>query len=99
MLNPDHPSTARPEVEIVRVESVDGIRLAVIVRCLATTRLGARLHHVDGHGRTVEFEVSEIHRYPGVPLGEVDPPHSARMILIGRAGEPHLSPGDLLRSP
>ncbi|GAA3113400.1 hypothetical protein GCM10010449_39530 [Streptomyces rectiviolaceus] len=66
-----------PEVQIVQVCSLGTDLLAIVVRCLATTRLGARFHCVSPHGRTVELTLTEIRRYPTVTVTEVDPPHAA----------------------
>ena len=87
-----------PAVQIERVDTVAGDLLAVVVRCLATTRLGARFTRVSQHGQAVELVVTEIRRYPRVPVTEVDPPHAARLVLTGAgADDLRLRTGEILR--
>ncbi|MFI5529201.1 hypothetical protein ACIA8O_11735 [Kitasatospora sp. NPDC051853] len=85
-------------VEVVQVGVADGDRLAVVVRCLAPTRLGARFHLAGSDGRGVVVVVAEIRRYPQVTVDEVYPPHGARLVLTGAgAGGLRVEPGDVLR--
>ncbi|WP_418955220.1 hypothetical protein [Streptomyces tritici] len=92
------PPAARPEVQVVCVDAVGADQLAVIVRCLATTRLGTRFRCTGRDGRAVDLVLTEIRRYREVTVDEVDPPHGARLLLSGaRAGDVHVERGDLLR--
>ncbi|MFD0339629.1 hypothetical protein ACFVH0_13175 [Streptomyces sp. NPDC127117] len=88
----------QPEVQIVEVDILGTDLLAIVVRCLATTRLGARFHCVSPHGRAVDLTLTEIRRYPRVTVTEVDPPHAARLVLTGTgASELHLHARDVLQ--
>ncbi|MGY0021012.1 hypothetical protein [Streptomyces sp. cg35] len=89
---------ARPEVQIFEVEHLGPGRLALIVRCLATTRLGDRFRCLDRQGRTVDLTVTEIRRYPPFTVTEVAPPHAARLVLTAPgAAELDLRAWDILR--
>ncbi|MEU5959385.1 hypothetical protein [Streptomyces sp. NPDC047525] len=72
-----------PKIQVVQVDTLDTDLLALVVRCLATTRLGARFYCVSQYGRTVELTLTEIRRYPTVTVTEVDPPHPAQLVLTG----------------
>lgn len=87
-----------PEVQIVQVDATDTAFLAVVVRCLATTRLGARFRCSSPDGQAVGLVVAEIRRYPQVPVDAVDPPHGARLVLTGAGADAlHFTPGETLR--
>ncbi|WP_369268787.1 hypothetical protein AB5J55_01005 [Streptomyces sp. R11] len=87
----------RSEAKVVQVDATDAARLGVIVRCLATTRLGARFRCTSRDGHDVDLVVAEIRRYPKVTVDEVDPPHGARLALTGAgANDLHLKPGDIV---
>lgn len=93
------PSTEPcPEIQVVEADVLGTDLVALVVRCLATTHLGARFHRLDRQGRSVELTVTEIRRYPQVPVTEVDPPHAARLLLAGTgAGGLGLAAWDVLR--
>ncbi|WP_167348342.1 hypothetical protein [Streptomyces bicolor] len=87
-----------PEVQVVQVDTTGTDLLTVIVRCLATTRLGARFRCTSPDGQAVDLVLTEIRRYPQVPVHEVDPPHGARLVLTGPGSDDlHFKPGDILR--
>ncbi|MEU9863664.1 hypothetical protein AB0D99_22595 [Streptomyces sp. NPDC047971] len=87
-----------PEVQIVEVDATGSALLAVVVRCLATTRLHACFRHTTPDGKAVDLVLAEILRYPQVPVDEVDPPHGARLVFTGEgADDLRLKPGDILR--
>uniref|UniRef100_A0AAU2VGS8 Uncharacterized protein n=1 Tax=Streptomyces sp. NBC_00003 TaxID=2903608 RepID=A0AAU2VGS8_9ACTN len=87
-----------PVVEIVQVDDTSSDLLAVVVRCLATTRLGARFRCVSQHGRAVDLILTEIRRYPHVTATDVDPPHGALLVFTGAgADELQLKARDVLR--
>ena len=90
----------QPEVQIVQVDILGTDLLAIVVRCLATTRLGAHFHCVNRDGRAVALTLAEIQRYAGVSVTEVDPPCAARLVLMltgTGASELHLQPRDVLQ--
>ncbi|MFI6871825.1 hypothetical protein ACIBL6_00145 [Streptomyces sp. NPDC050400] len=88
----------RPEVQVVQVDVLGAGLLAVVVRCLATTKVGSRFRCVGRSGGPVVLTVTEIRRYPRVPVTEVDPPHAALLVLEGAgAGEPPVRARDVLR--
>ncbi|WP_143179633.1 hypothetical protein [Streptomyces yunnanensis] len=88
----------QPEVEIVQVDVTGAARLAVVVRCLETTRLGTRFHCTSQDGHDVDLVLAEIRRYPKVTVDEVDPPHGARLVLTGAGTDDlHIEPRDVLR--
>ncbi|WP_141743918.1 hypothetical protein [Streptomyces sp. EN23] len=87
-----------PEVQIVQVDATGTALLAVVVRCLATTRLGARFRCTSPNGQAVDLVLAEMLRYPQVPVDEVDPPHGARLVLTGAGSDDlHFKSGDVLR--
>ncbi|MFD7711095.1 hypothetical protein ACFV6E_13700 [Streptomyces sp. NPDC059785] len=90
----------RPQLQVVEVDTREPDRLGVVVRCLASTRLGARFLRVDRRGVgicSIHLTVEEIRRYPRVVVSEVAPPHAARVVLVGTgAHEVRLQPGDVL---
>ncbi|MEV5877504.1 hypothetical protein AB0L75_25445 [Streptomyces sp. NPDC052101] len=88
----------QPKVEIVQVDTTGAARLAVVVRCLATTRLGARFRCTSQDGHAVDLLLTEIRRYPKVTVEEVDPPHGARLVLTGAgAADLHFKARDVLQ--
>ncbi|HEY9368042.1 hypothetical protein [Streptomyces sp.] len=91
-------SQETPEVLIVEVDTTAPDELAVIVRCLATTRLGAHFLSTTADAHPIDLRVTEIRRYPTVPVEEVTPPHAARLILTAPAAHTvPLNRGDILR--
>ncbi|MEU3625203.1 hypothetical protein [Amycolatopsis coloradensis] len=71
----------------MRIEAVGDGRLVIIARCLATTRLGACFRCVTLSGDVIDLMLVEIHRYPEVAVTELDPPHGARLVLIGTGAD------------
>ncbi|MEV5747943.1 hypothetical protein AB0L00_09000 [Actinoallomurus sp. NPDC052308] len=88
----------RPAVQIERVDTTGTDLLAVVVRCLATTRVGARFRGVGRHGQAVDLALTEIRRYPQVKVTELHPPHGARLVFTGAGAEDlQLRAGDVFR--
>ncbi|WP_327682385.1 hypothetical protein [Kitasatospora sp. NBC_00458] len=77
------PAQQAPSVHVIDVDAVDADHLAVVVRCMAPMRLGARFHCTNRRGDAVELSLVEIRRHPAVTVDELDPPHSARLLLAG----------------
>ncbi|WP_157531785.1 MULTISPECIES: hypothetical protein [unclassified Kitasatospora] len=87
-----------PKIEIVQVDSAGSDLLAVVVRCLATTQVGARFRCVGRHGRPVDLALAEIRRSPQAVVTEVDPPHGAHFVFTGAgADDLQFKAGDVLR--
>ncbi|WP_345354895.1 hypothetical protein [Actinoallomurus liliacearum] len=87
-----------PAVQIEQVDTTDADLLAVIVRCLATTRLGAHFHGLSRRGQAVDLTLTEISRYPQVRVTEVHPPHGARLVFTGAGAQDlQLKAGDIFR--
>ncbi|GAA2310949.1 hypothetical protein OKJ48_02515 [Streptomyces kunmingensis] len=90
--------TPQPRIQIVQLDVIAADQLAVVARCLGSTRLGAEFRCPDHDGETVDLIVTEIRRYPQVTVREVQPPHAARLILTGgHASRLRLRPRDVLR--
>ncbi|MED7952492.1 hypothetical protein [Streptomyces sp. BE303] len=78
-----------PQVQVIDVDPVDADHLALVVRCLAHTRLGTRFHCTDRRGNAVDLALVEIRRNPTLTVDELEPPHGARILLAGAgAGAP-----------
>ncbi|MEU6768113.1 hypothetical protein ABZ916_37130 [Streptomyces sp. NPDC046853] len=87
----------RPRIQIVEQDTSGPDHIALVVRCLAITRLGARFNCTDQQGRTLDLTLTEIERYPQVTVPYMDPPHAARLTLTGtNAHTLHLQAGDIL---
>ncbi|MEU6676606.1 hypothetical protein [Streptomyces sp. NPDC046925] len=86
-----------PRIQIVEQDSGGPDLIALVVRCLAITRLGARFNCTDRQGRTLNLTLTEIERYPRVTVTYMDPPHAARLTLTGiDAHNIDLRTGDIL---
>ncbi|MFD4476622.1 hypothetical protein ACFWPU_10980 [Streptomyces sp. NPDC058471] len=93
------PEPPQPTLQIMEVDVLGADRMAIVVRCLETMRLGAEFHHTDQRGQVMHLTVVEIRRYPSVPpVPVVHPPHAARVILRGAgAGQLRLRPWGIIK--